>query len=1715
MAQQSDSQVTNVDSQSPSTTARASSNTDSLKDMGADMAAPYETRSRNRGGRINYAEDKDIDMDVYDFYDRKDQDSSKKLSRKSDVGTNGDNTPRSVAWRKGSATEDAKAAVASHNGSKDSTPGLSTSASQSAAPPAGAPPGTRKRKAATTTTPAAPMKKAAQTGQTGQTGQAAQAAQAVQVSGTAAWPDSNMLTFENCNHRVDANGRMVADDGTVLEPDDHVYLVCEPPGEPYYLGRIMEFVHSPGDSDDSKRVQSVRINWFYRPKDIGRKTTDTRLVFATMHSDVSPLTALRGKCWIRHRVEVDNLEAFRKTPDCFWYEKLYDRYIQKNYDLLPTSTIVNVPDRVKKVLDERWKFVLVEQGRGKELTSAVKLCKRCTGYCASNDSVDCAVCQNTYHMNCVKPPLLKKPSRGFAWSCAACSRAQERRLEAHNAPNGAEADDDDLLDDDDDDTHGIDTDRTTPAEDEEHHQGTPEQIYQASLWPWRYLGMHCKPEDALDYDDRIHPRASTRIGPRHQANVCAWPGRPVEYVKPMETRKGRGVSKLSKEAQMAQEAERAARHKRPKWVQDEPPGYQARGEDVDENSPDSTSTRLWVPPPPAETASRDRVVAYMAKAQAMARKLGLPEHSTNLQDVALETLFRNNHDPAAALKHLAHTEPSAFKEPSLTPAEQKKFEEGVAKYGSELHLVMKHVKTMTPGEVVRYYYTWKKTERGKQVWGSYSGRKGKRLAKKEDTAASKAADDVADGDDDSAFDSKKAVDKKRSFVCQFCSTTTSRQWRRAPTAQGLVNENGSKATGKEKGSQYVVALCRRCAELWRRYAIRWEDMDEVAKKVSQSGGKAWKRKQDEELLKELQAAQEMGFMTPDHGSPPAAAAAAPPTTNGQEPPRKKLKGAPEKDTDTTASDTGSTTASTRKKEKTADSTPAPDMPKPRTLPCAICNQMEPLGDQHLSCRECRLTVHRNCYGVIDHRMQGKWVCDMCSNDKSPQVSIHYKCILCPIEVTEQDFVEQPKLTHHKKKMSDKDRERERMEVQQARKAAEYYRKRQEDLNRPVNPREPLKRTADNNWVHVTCAVWTPEVKFGSARALEPCEGIPSIARAKYDEVCHACNQQGDHVECARQQGHVLGFDIAPVKSSRRDYAHIVTMNGESGIMSAVMWCKDHIPTRTIAHQMHEVVHQESGLTALQLYVQNYKQADLSLTGSVRKANLMLSATRMSASSPVPPGGARRTSSTGTATILADAATNATTTSVPNGVSLCTENGDAVEVKEAAANPQQPGSKVCIRCGIDVTPKWWPIDDSQRRRLTNGHQETIGSEARKFVEQRKFQCHKCKTDPKTSASFMTRAAPAPAPTPTPASTPAPAPAPAPASVSTPAPATALPALASESPRKHLPVLNAAGPPPLRSPPPRAPPSEFRATSLRPEIQSLLHPPTTAAAATAHVPGPVPGPVPGAVPAPTLPRPSLGPSHGSSHGPAPIGHSPLSQPRALGPRHPTPTPISHGYGQAPPPPPPPPSRSAYGDWGSPHGSPPRHMNGAPPPPMHGGGGGPSSVSGLTALRPPSMSGPPPPVAPMSVSLSHPRGSPIYGSTMPLSPRRISGPAPPLGYVPPYAGAPPQARASNGRHSASPHSAHGALPPRSDAYSHGPPPQRPAYAGELHTSPPLGRNGLPRPGGPPPLAPPHELATPGGGSLGSLGHRSSERRPEDNASANPSLRNLLWADPGCGRE
>lgn len=135
--------------------------------------------------------------------------------------------------------------------------------------------------------------------------------------------------------------------------------------------------------DPTTQVEYVRINWAYRPRDVSRFVNDSRQVYVTMHSDLCPLTSLRGKCQLRHRTEVADLDQFRKIPDAFWFNQCFDRFIHRYYEVIPASQVINVPQNVKKALDERWKYIVLEASRVKELTSAVKSCTRCSGYCAA------------------------------------------------------------------------------------------------------------------------------------------------------------------------------------------------------------------------------------------------------------------------------------------------------------------------------------------------------------------------------------------------------------------------------------------------------------------------------------------------------------------------------------------------------------------------------------------------------------------------------------------------------------------------------------------------------------------------------------------------------------------------------------------------------------------------------------------------------------------------------------------------------------------------------------------------------------------------------------------------------------------------------------------------------------------------------------------------------------------------------------------------------------------------------------------------------------------------------------------------------------------------------------------------------------------------------------------------------------------------------------
>lgn len=159
----------------------------------------------------------------------------------------------------------------------------------------------------------------------------------------------------------------------------------------------------------------------------------------------------------------------------------------------------------------------------------------------------------------------------------------------------------------------------------------------------------------------------------------------------------------------------------------------------------------------------------------------------------------------------------------------------------------------------------------------------------------------------------------------------------------------------------------------------------------------------------------------------------------------------------------------------------------------------------------------------------------------------------------------------------------------------------------------------------------------------------------------------------------MGFDVAPVKGSRKDVIQTVTFQAETGLLTAAIWCKDHQP-KTMVHDMTEPT--EDGIIALQAFVRKYKAADLTLTGTARKANLLGQSTKAVTSTP-----GRRTSL------------------LTNGVALKGANGTILD--------DHYNGKKCIECGADSTVKW----HAQNRHapgMTNGF----------VAEATTFKCHKC-------------------------------------------------------------------------------------------------------------------------------------------------------------------------------------------------------------------------------------------------------------------------------------------------------------------------------------------------------------------------------------------------------
>ncbi|XP_053718757.1 bromodomain-containing protein 1 isoform X1 [Synchiropus splendidus] len=175
--------------------------------------------------------------------------------------------------------------------------------------------------------------------------------------------------------------------------------------------------------------------------------------------------------------------------------------------------------------------------------------------------------------------------------------------------------------------------------------------------------------------------------------------------------------------------------------------------------------------------------------------------------------------------------------------------------------------------------------------------------------------------------------------------------------------------------------------------------------------------------------------------------------------------------------------------------------------CCICMDDECHNSNAiLFCDACNMAVHQDCYGV-PYIPEGQWLCRHCLQSPNKPAN----CILCP------------------------------------------------------SKGGAVKKTDDNRWAHVVCALWVPEVGFSNTTFIEPIDGVSHIPSARWKLTCYLCKEKGVgaciqchkancytafHVSCAQKAG--LFMKMEPIKDA--------TASGELTLsVRKTAYCGAHTP----------------------------------------------------------------------------------------------------------------------------------------------------------------------------------------------------------------------------------------------------------------------------------------------------------------------------------------------------------------------------------------------------------------------------------------------------------------------------------------------------------------------------------------------------------------------------
>ncbi|EDO14439.1 hypothetical protein Kpol_228p2 [Vanderwaltozyma polyspora DSM 70294] len=662
---------------------------------------------------------------------------------------------------------------------------------------------------------------------------------------------SNILDSENAEVDIIEHILYSVDGTNLLAKDDTIYCMATVVGEPYYIGRLVGFEileEYKSVIQRSLRITTrfpvkyfkMRLNWFYRTRDIVGTTADSdpRYLYASQMEDVMPIESYRGKCTICHVSEIierlpNEFEVYQRS-NIFYFSELYDIYSGKFYNVYPTKRLLHLFSSTSffYVLNKRFRYLFTEKKYPLERISNKyialnqspssttdyiwdKSCRQCKEWCSGSECLRCDECKVSIHNRCLNPPLSEPLDSDVVWLCDICVHFEEDNENVEELAKSLRAADDYIRD---------------------QYKLEIENIALKAL------------EAGVDYNKENV--SFFYLGENSINNLDALLDQTLLLPYPLN-------NSITKDKS------------RNPWVTWDVHPY--TNDRLSITLREDSNENIWDFNKLIDISSDD-ISNFLVKCEELYNSSSLERDFIEVKDTLLMILWgcNNNVDDAYLIckdsidRHL-------FESQVLNEAELKQFKECIVKFGNELQLIQQVIKTQNIATLNRYFCLWKSLPRSIESMINFAtlhfprkeyilpfekSQPNENIEEIQNLLSLSdilpivgkfTPDYVVKYVDDSSLDINSSINSQLSYKCEICEINYSYMWYRyAGDNTQIELESGIKSgeflkehpntRSKKESKKSTSLICIRCARLWRRYAVKWENPISVLKKLNENSG---------------------------------------------------------------------------------------------------------------------------------------------------------------------------------------------------------------------------------------------------------------------------------------------------------------------------------------------------------------------------------------------------------------------------------------------------------------------------------------------------------------------------------------------------------------------------------------------------------------------------------------------------------------------------------------------------------------------------------------------------------------------------------------------------------------------------------------------------------------------------------------------------------------